>query len=490
MTLRNRFVLAIGGVALLMVLPALYAALQLNHLRDIASEIGQSHGAAYLAMGRFQTRLAELDRLERSYVAVPADDVGARRDTALANARLHLDQLRNAGYDSSAAMASTQLEDIAAGISRIDALIDDGRADDATDELENVKPLFAATDTLLQSVAFEIDARSEADLLEAARISAAALTTTLLSLAACFFIAVLLGAWATTTVIRPVQRLRHSMAAVAAGEFVVPAGLPYERADEIGDLSRSFRSMASHLSELDRMKADFMSIATHELKTPINVVSGYAELIQEGVYGEVGEKQQDALTSIQEQARILTQLVNQLLDISRLEAGGLKLEMHLFSVTELMERVRRTFDVLAHRNGIELTVEQDASTPASVQGDQDRLRDQVLGNLLANALKFTPQGGTITVRSRGTDGSLVIEVADSGEGMPADQLPHVFDKYFQIGEQARSKGAGLGLTIADEIVNAHGGDISVESVEGEGTMFTIILPVAQPSAPERGAAGQ
>src|SRR5690606_37670137 len=118
-------------------------------------------------------------------------------------------------------------------------------------------------------------------------------------------------------------------------EFIVPANLPYERHDELGDLSRSFRSMTQQLADLDRMKADFMSVATHELKTPINVVSGYAELLQEGVYGNISDKQQQALTSIQEQSRILTQLVNQLLDISRLEAGGLRLEIGELSLFEL-----------------------------------------------------------------------------------------------------------------------------------------------------------
>jgi signal transduction histidine kinase len=217
-----------------------------------------------------------------------------------------------------------------------------------------VHPLFTGADLLVREIAMEIDRRSAADLVEAGRISAAALTGTLLALIACFFIAVVLGTWATHMLVQPVNRLRRSMAAVAAGEFVVPASLPYERTDEIGDLARSFRGMTEQLAVLDQMKADFMSIATHELKTPINVVGGYAELLQDGVYGTVTDKQMDALTSIQEQARILTQLVNQLLDISRLEAGGLRLEMRRWSVEDLFERLRRTFDVLARQQQIDL----------------------------------------------------------------------------------------------------------------------------------------
>jgi signal transduction histidine kinase len=336
---------------------------------------------------------------------------------------------------------------------------------------------------LVREIAMEIDRRSAADLVEAGRISAAALTGTLLALIACFFIAVVLGTWATHMLVQPINRLRHSMAAVAAGEFVVPASLPYERTDEVGDLARSFRGMTEQLAVLDQMKADFMSIATHELKTPINVVGGYAELLQDGVYGSVTDRQMDALTSIQEQARILTQLVNQLLDISRLEAGGLSLEITRMDVEDLFERLRRTFNVLARQQQIELVVELESSAPRFIPADGERLRDQVLGNLVGNALKFTPPGGTIRVRGWGSDHGLFIEVADSGQGMPADQLPHVFNKYYQIGEQARSKGAGLGLTIAHDVVEEHGGTITVTSQEGAGSTFLVMLPASLDDVP-------
>jgi signal transduction histidine kinase len=479
MTLRTRLIIAIGGVALLMVLPALYAALQLSRLREIAAQVSDTHGAAQLAMGRFQAHLTDTDRLARAYVAIGDADLAARRDAAISNARIHLGRLQRAGYDELSVRAGAQLDLIQSELETIDELVGAGDAETATAALEAVKPRFTEADLLVAEIATEIDRRSEADLAAAARISAAALTTTLLALLACLFIAVLLGTWATHTLLRPIQRLRRAMAAVAAGEFVVPASLPYERQDELGDLSRSFRGMTQQLAELDRMKADFMSIATHELKTPINVIGGYAELINDGVYGGVNEKQTEALTSIQEQARSLTQLVNQLLDISRLEAGGMRLEVRETSVPELFEQLRRTFEVLANKQGIGLHFELEQSAPLSIPADGDRLRDQVLGNLLANSLKFTPAGGHIQVRCWGADDSLLIEVADNGAGMPAAQLPHVFDKYFQIGEQARSKGAGLGLTIAHDIIEEHGGTIAVESEEGAGTTFRVSLPATR-----------
>jgi signal transduction histidine kinase len=239
--------------------------------------------------------------------------------------------------------------------------------------------------------------------------------------------------------------------------------------------------MTHRLAELDRMKAEFMSIATHELKTPINVISGYAELMAERVYGDLSDKQGEALVAIREQTRVLTQLVNQLLDISRLEAGGLRLHVRAVSVVDLFRRVERSFEGLAQRRNIAFSVEIDPSAPATIDADAERLSDQVLGNLISNALKFTPEGGRIAVRVWMDGDALQIEVEDTGTGIPPDKLPYIFDKFYQVGDQARSKGAGLGLAIAHEVVEAHGGTIRAESEVGGGTRFHIALPVAQRS---------
>jgi signal transduction histidine kinase len=283
---------------------------------------------------------------------------------------------------------------------------------------------------------------------------------------------------------RPIIRLEDSVARVASGSFRVPDNLPHDRRDEIGSLARSFRSMTHRLAELDRMKAEFMSIATHELKTPINVISGYAELMEERVYGDVNDRQTEALRAMRDQIRSLGLLVNQLLDISRLEAGGLRLQILDVVVSDFFGRITRSFGPLAQKKQIAFAVEPEPNLPATFPGDADRLRDQVLGNLISNALKFTPEGGAVTVRAR-TDGSdVIIEVQDTGPGIPADKLPFIFDKFFQVGEQARSRGAGLGLAIAHEIVDAHGGHIRAVSEPGAGTTFTIELPLGAAPRPE------
>jgi signal transduction histidine kinase len=476
MKLRYRLILTMSAMALLLVLPALYAALQLSRLREIAADVRGRHGAAYVAMGRLQAHVNDVDRFTRSFVALREPALADRRNMALDGARDQLDRLIDAGYADAAAATDTVLQGIGTRLAEVDQLVQRGASMQATAALDDVAPLFARADTVIRRLGMEIDRRSEGDLTAASRISAAAFSMTLLMLGAALFIAVLLGAWMTATVIRPLQRLGRATAEVADGDFNLPEGLPYDRTDEIGDLSRSFRGMAAQLAELDQMKAEFMSVAAHELKTPINVIGGYAELIEDGIFGEVTEQQQTALTSIQEQARSLTQLVNQLLDISRLEAGGLKMQIEEMEVADLFDRIHRTFDVLAHKQRLGFTVTLEETAPRTIPADAGRLRDQVLGNLLANSLKFTPEGGRVGVRGYGESGLFCIEVTDTGTGMPASDLPHVFDKYYQIGEHARSKGAGLGLAIAHDVVEEHGGTISVSSQVGMGTTFRIRLP--------------
>lgn len=478
MTVRARLVLTIVGIAVALAVPALYGASQLKKLSVIAQE--QRSGAiAFLALGRLQTALAELDRFERSYIVTGGADERAGIDRSLADARQQLVTLEGRGYEKAAASAQRHFDAIETATRNVINLISAGRRDEASAYFEQVKPLLDNAQLIGDQLAAAINQKSAAAIDRAALISTAALTTTLLALAAALAAVFFIGYFATNSLITPLRRLRRSMANVAAGEFVEPDDLPYQRGDEIGDLARSFRWMTQHLARLDQMKAEFTSMATHELKTPINVIGGYTELVEEGVYGPVTPQQSKALHAIRDQGQVLTRLVNQLLDISRLEAGGLKLVISRVVIVDLVASLDRAFSVLAHKQNIEFVCGIDPSTPRTIESDPDRLRDQVLGNLLSNALKFTPEGGSISVRTWGEDDMIQIEVGDSGVGIPEDQIPLVFDKFYQVGGQARSKGVGLGLAIAKEIVEAHNGRIWVESTESVGTRFRIALPIAQ-----------
>jgi signal transduction histidine kinase len=462
---------------------------QLTRVVEIARDQRARQGAAYLATGGLQTRLARLDQRQRPYVAFPSDTTRTEMLAAVDSMVTKLNELGAAGFPQYMAEARAPVESIAAASARIDSLMQADLRDEATAYLDEIRPLFAQARNTAETIAARVEVETAVQLSEADRISQTAGTTTVLALLICMALAILLGARTTHRLTRPVVQLEAAMSNVAEGRLEIPDDLPYQRQDEIGSVSRSFRWMTHRLAELDRMKAEFMSIATHELKTPLNVISGYAELLQERVYGELNEKQDEALAAVRDQARVLSVLVNQLLDISRLEAGGLLVHVREVSLPELFTRLQQSFEPLARRKEIQFDVALDPALPEIIPGDADRLRDQVLGNILSNAVKFTPEGGRISLRAERADGAIIIAVSDSGPGIPQDKLPHVFEKFYQVGDHARARGAGLGLAIARDVVDAHGGRIAAESEPGRGTTFRLELPLerAQPHVQEPAA---
>ena len=485
MKLRTRLLLTWTAIVVLLAGSALFAINQLNRLQSIAEDLQGADAEASVALGRLQTSISELDRSLRSYVAVPSAELRERIHSTLGAARNHLDVLERSGYDNATRATANRLGALRSDADELIGMVEAGRAEDATDYLESVKASLAEAQLSIDGVAAAIDRRGRARVAQAQRISSATSTTALVALLAALLVALVLGAWTTRAVTRPIRQVQRAMAQVADGEFEVPEGLPYEREDELGGLSRSFRTMTEKLAELDRMKAEFISVASHELKTPLNVIGGYAELLGDGIYGDMGPKQQEALESIQDQTRTLTDLVNQLLDISRIEAGGFRVELMDVESEALFGAIRRMFDPLAKQKRIDFSVEIDDAFPRILRADPDRLRNEVIGNLLSNAFKFTPESGSIRVHAHcGSQDRLAIDVIDTGGGIPESELVHIFDKFYQVGE-ARVQGSGLGLAIAREIVEAHGGEITAESARMRGTTFHILLPRNPATPPSR-----
>jgi signal transduction histidine kinase len=235
--------------------------------------------------------------------------------------------------------------------------------------------------------------------------------------------------------------------------------------------------MTTQLQELNRLKAEFVSKTSHNLKTPINVIGGYAEMLADGLYGELDARQAEAVGGIQEQVDALTTQVRQLVDLSRMEAHAFTVRPQQVYVADLLLGIQRSFEALARQRDIDFRIDTDPSAPATIFGDEDRLRNEVLGNLLANAFKFSESGDRVTLRATGTGGRLVIEVSDTGVGIEPASLERIFDRYYQTGNGRRAAGSGLGLAIAREVVSRHGGQITVSSGEGEGTTFRVDLPV-------------
>jgi signal transduction histidine kinase len=268
------------------------------------------------------------------------------------------------------------------------------------------------------------------------------------------------------------------MRQVADGDFSPRLGL-HSRVDEFAKLAASFDEMTRQLAELDKLKAEFVSVASHELKTPINVLLGYVQLLEEGVYGKLTDKQQHVTGVLEAQIKTLSRLVQQLLDVTRFEAGGGRLDVREIHLGQFLEQLENGFNVLADQRGVRFTVNMHEGIPELVYWDPDRM-NEVLGNLLSNAFKFTERGGEVELCVMPVDHSVHIEVRDTGAGISPAQLPRIFEKFFQADNQqaaTQRAGSGLGLAISRQIVEAHNGIIEVESTPGVGTTFTIVLPL-------------
>ncbi|MCK6528789.1 ATP-binding protein [Myxococcota bacterium] len=229
--------------------------------------------------------------------------------------------------------------------------------------------------------------------------------------------------------------------------------------------------------EAEQLKNDFLSVVTHELKTPLTGIEGYTRLVLMGRAGPVSDQQKRFLDVVYRQAQTLRGMIQDLLDISRIAAGRMTYEFRLAPVDPIGRRVVEAQATLAHERGLELSYEGSDPERTVVRCDPPRV-EQVLANLVQNACKFTDPGGRISVRCRGEGGAVVVEVEDTGRGIPERDLPRLFDKFYQVerGDTRGAGGVGLGLYICKEIASAHGGRIEVRSQVGRGSTFTLTLP--------------
>lgn len=474
MTIRSRLLLGWIGVVACLGTFSVHAASRLRELRDIAVEQRGRHAEAFVTLGDIQLELSDLDRLIRSFLATGDSTLARDVRQGLEAARTQAERVAAIGFDSTASPVVTSLDLLAAELDTVRALVTSGQVQAATARFGRVQARLGTTRGLLAPVVRAIDADSRADLRNAHRISTSGARAALLASLASLVIALGLGAATAQWLIAPIRELRRAMAAVAEDPRSPSHELPLGRRDEIGDLARSFDSMARQLAEAQRVRAEFLSMASHDLKTPLNVIIGYAELLEDGIYGELEPPQREVLAAVREQASLISQQVDELLDASRIDAGGLPIRKEFVDPRQLFGGIERAFRAIARRKGVALSVDLDATVPPTILVDGQRIRDQVLGNLLGNALKFTPAGGQVRVRVWSEVDGLRIDVADTGPGIANDELGRIFRKFYRAGGGTR--GAGLGLAIAKEVVDAHGGHVGVGSEPGRGTTFSIRLP--------------
>ncbi len=271
----------------------------------------------------------------------------------------------------------------------------------------------------------------------------------------------------------PLQAMVNAAASFPAGN-VKP--LPLAGPREVQDVLSAFNQMTTRVQASQRSQRDFVANVSHELKTPLTSIQGFSQALLDGTASTQADQQQAARVIYAESGRMY-RMVLDLLDLARLDSGMIQLQRATVSLPELLRGVVERFRPQSQRSGVELVLES-ADAPSLI-GDGDRLA-QVFNNLVDNALKFTPSGGKIRLSIRPVADKLEVDVADTGIGMPADRLEHIFDRFYQVdssrqgGEQ---HGAGLGLAIAHEIIRMHGGKISVRSAPQAGTVFTVSLPL-------------
>lgn len=476
-TVRVRLFAALAAIVLILAGPALYSIGRLRAVRDIAFELHDRHASSRSAVGELRTALAEADRLQRSYIITGDSIAGAEMFAALAGARESYGLATVPGYGMSSLPLGLTLTELDEAADEIDRLMRAGETGEATDYFAGVRHLFVDAEVAIGLMANAIDRESAEATVRAETIASEAASSTLLALLGALGLALFLGLTTAHMLTGPLQRLRRAMARVAEGDFEEEALAETDRRDEIGDLARSFQSMTGQLSELSRLKAEFVSKTSHNLKTPINVIGGYAEMLEEGLYGKLEDEQLEPVQGIRQQTEALDTQVRQLVDLSRVEAHAFSLRMHVLYVADLMLGVKRSFEALARQRTIKFDVVTDPTAPATLLGDEDRLRNEVLGNLLTNAFKFTKPGDRVTVTARGSEGQLEFEVTDTGLGIPSSELEQIFDRYYQTREGRRAAGSGLGLAIAKEVVAQHGGTIAASSEEGQGATFAVVIPV-------------
>jgi signal transduction histidine kinase len=305
---------------------------------------------------------------------------------------------------------------------------------------------------------------------EAAKVEGRMWTWVLVALGTAVGLALLGAALLAHRMTRSLDVLSSAAAAVASGKFREP--LPVRSRDEIGSLARSFNSMIGQLRRVEETRRDFFAAVSHELRSPLTSIRGAAELLREGVPGPLNDKQKRLTDIVSGSSGRLLRLVNQILEMSRLQAGLVDLERSPLDLVELVERAVEELHPLASEASVTLECER-IGTSFTYSGDVERLH-QVIVNLGANAIRFTQPGGRVVARVIDAGPEFELQVEDTGVGIPADALPHIFDAYRQAHRERG--GTGLGLAIVRGIAEAHGGRVTAESREGKGSRFTVLLP--------------
>ena len=480
MSIRTRLALGIVAIAVVLAVPLLIALRSLERLHDETSQLNDREFAASLMLGRMRAATEDLRRSETAVFAEATDTTRAMMERDIARLEKLSDSLSSFALDSAAHFVNLAVRQIAADTVAHYEAARAGR-NDVVDSISThvMLPALARIEGAIVAAERSLIARTRDRVQIASAATEQAWETSAVMLVLATILVAGIAIWLTWSIGGPVRELETGMRRVADGDFTYRLPFRSDRPDEFGQLAESFSTMAEQLEEVNRIKAEFMSVASHELKTPINVIIGYLQLLDEGIYGPLSPKQLEICRTIRTQGNALARLVQQLLDVSRFEAGAGRIELRPVPLPKFLTELEAAFHVLARQRGVGFRVVHGAELPETVVWDPDRM-NETLGNLLSNAFKFTERGGRVELSVERLDGSMQLEVRDTGAGIPPDELAHIFEKFYQADNQSRASaaGTGLGLAIAKQIVEAHHGSISCDSTVGEGTSFTIVMPIS------------
>jgi signal transduction histidine kinase len=294
-------------------------------------------------------------------------------------------------------------------------------------------------------------------------------------------LALLLGFVLSWSVIGPIQNIDTRLAAIASGDF--SGHVEVDNRDELGALGANVNRMNDELRRLyteleaaSQHKSEFLANMSHELRTPLNAIIGFSQVLRDQMIGSVNEKQAEYLDDIISSGNHLLSLINDVLDLSKVEAGQIELEMQPFSLREALERGVLMVRERATEDGVRVGFTADPEVDV-VDGDERRIK-QVIFNLLSNAVKFTPAGGEVDVSATRVNGEVRVSVADTGPGIAPEDRERIFEEFQQSDTGSeQQEGTGLGLALSKRFVELHGGRIWLESEVGRGSTFTFALPM-------------
>jgi len=274
-------------------------------------------------------------------------------------------------------------------------------------------------------------------------------------------------------ILSPIKALTQAARGLGAGDL--SHRVRVKDKSEVGELAQAFNSMASNLERAEQLQRNMVADVAHELRTPLSNLRGYLEAVRDGLI----KPDADTIRSLDEEALLLSRLVDDLQELSLAEAGKLKLVCQAEDISELINQAIVAVRAQAEAKGVSVTTDLPGELP-SVNIDSYQV-SQVLRNLLDNAVAHTAKGGSITVTAEQQGKWVEVAVTDTGEGIPAEDLPHIFERFYRV-DKSRARatgGSGLGLTIAKRLVEAHGGQIKAQSELGKGSRFTFTIPVSE-----------